>query len=374
MRIAMITNNYTPYSGGVVSSLKAIVPELQAAGHDVVIITLDFNNDHTDDPCYVIRLKSCLTFMYKNNHMALPWRTTKQLYTILKQFNPDIVHVHHPFLLGVAALRVARALSKKVVFTYHTLYDAYAHYVPMIPQGLTQKCINLLVTSFCNKVDGIIVPTQGVKKFLPEPADKKCAVIPSPLQGDLSMSSFLPKAHNDTFHLLTVGRMVPEKNVSWLLDMFKGLDKSNVIFTLVGYGSSYEKLRSYAYEVLSLSSERVRFVHKPLKEHLVTYYQQADLFVFASQTDTQGLVLAESMAFSTPVIALDGIGQRDIIKNGHNGFIVDSADEMRHCIAKLARCKTTHTTLQMGAHCTSLNYQPALLSRQIIDFYARVLS
>lgn len=374
MRIAMVTNNYTPYSGGVVSSLKALVPELQAAGHEVLIITLDFNSDYSSDPSYVLRLKSCLTFMYKNNHMALPWRTYDQLHYLLKRFDPDIVHVHHPFLLGAAALKVAKHLGKKVVFTYHTLYDAYAHYVPLAPLGLTQKCIRALVKSFCNKVDGIIAPTQGVKELLPEGAQHKSIIMPSPLQPEFLVPSFVQKSKKDVFNLLTVGRMVPEKNVAWLLDMFKDLDATIFTFTLVGYGSSYEEMRSYAYDVLNLSPHAVRFVYKPSKEHLLDHYKNADLFIFASQTDTQALVLAESMAFSTPVIALEGIGQRGIIKNGHNGYIVHSADQMRDCIKKIALCKSSHAYLQQGAHHTSLNYQPALLSQQIIDFYVRVLS
>lgn len=373
MRIAMVTNNYTPYSGGVVSSLKALVPELQAAGNEVLIITLDFNSDCSNDPSYVVRLKSCLTFMYKNNHMAVPWRTTRQLYTILMQFNPDIVHVHHPFLLGVAALKVAKHLGKRVVFTYHTLYDAYAHYVPLAPVGLTQTCIRALVKSFCNKVDGIIAPTSGVQALLHDGVQNKSVIIPSPLRTDFSTPALRPKVRKNVFNLLTVGRMAPEKNVSWLLDMFCGLDSNDFHFTLVGYGSSYDEIQTYAYDVLKLSPRVVRFVHKPSKEDLIAYYQNADLFVFASRTDTQGLVLAESMAFSTPVVALDGVGQRGIIKDGRNGYIVHSIDEMRARIKKIASCDRLHALLQLGAHQISLDYQPALLSQHIIDFYARVL-
>src|SRR5436189_6357245 len=100
MRIIFVTNNYTPYSGGLVSSIDATVQELRAQGHNVLIITLNFLGDLHKAENDLIRITCPIRFMYKKNHMAIPWRPTHELLSIAKQFSPDIIHVHHPFLLG----------------------------------------------------------------------------------------------------------------------------------------------------------------------------------------------------------------------------------------------------------------------------------
>lgn len=365
----MVSNNYTPYSGGVVSSLNAIVPQLQAHGHEVIIITLDFTGKH-DDPAYVYRIKTCFKFLYRNNHMALPWRARAQLCQILTDFNPDLVHVHQPFLLGPMALSLCKKMEKKIVFTYHTLYHEYAHYVPAAPRKLTQKCIDLLVAAFCQSVDGIIIPTPGVRQFITPCADQKARVIPSPLQKEFLSPLFVPKVKKNYFSLLTVGRMVPEKNIAWLLCMFAKLDQTRFRFTLAGYGVLFEQLKSYAYQELKLSSESVYFVHKPSKSDMVALHKQADLFVFASQSDTQALVLAETMAHGTPVIALDGTGQRHIITQGANGYLVQTQNEMINRIAQVHQDDQLHLAMQKSAYQTSKRYCPKAVCKELENFYA----
>lgn len=365
----MVTNNYTPYSGGVVSSINAIVAQLQALGHEVIIITLDFIGDH-QDPSYVYRIKTCFKFTYRNNHMAVPWRARSQIQDILMQFDPDLIHVHQPFLLGPLAVTLGKKMCKKIIFTYHTLYQEYAHYVPAAPRKLTQKCIDLLVASFCAQVDGIVAPTPGVKQLVPQVYNHKTQVIPSPLQHEFLMPYYVPKAKKDYFSLLTIGRMVPEKNIPWLLRMFAGLDPLVFKFVLAGYGSHFEQLKTYAYHTLKLCQSSVIFIHRPTKTQMNELHKDADLFVFASQTDTQALVLAESMAHGTPIIALDGIGQRDIIKNGSNGYLVQSEAEMIGRIQQIRSDHDLHLVLQNNAYLTSKQYAPDAICKQLLYFYS----
>src|SRR5688572_25186753 len=120
MIIFFITNNYTPYSGGVVHAINATVKGLQDQGHIVFIITLTFLPNHSNDPECFIRLSCPIRFSYKNNHMALPWRPNYQLEQLIKKYKPDIFHIHHPFLLGKSALYVARKNKIPCIFTYHT--------------------------------------------------------------------------------------------------------------------------------------------------------------------------------------------------------------------------------------------------------------
>ncbi len=370
LSIIFVTNNYTPYSGGVVSSINASVDELRKAGHKVWIITLDFLGKKHNDPAYVIRVPCPIKFTYKTNPMAVPWRPYSFLLKKIQELQPDVIHVHHPFLLGRLALRIAKKLMIPTVFTYHTMYEAYAHYL-FIPVFITRFVTKQMVLSFCRRVDGIVAPSGAIKQYLiHEKIKTLISIIPSGLQ-----SYFLPATkpkeqpcENRPFRLLAVGRFVKEKNIPFLLNVFQQL-QGDFILTLVGYGSEYEAIKKYAYQELKLSSQNVYFVHKPSKKKLVRYYQHADLFLFSSTTDTQGLVLSEAMASGTPVIAVDGPGQRDVIQNGKNGFLVDTVEGMVHKIEAIAENTQVLALLQEGAFQTAHKYMPAELTGELVGFY-----
>jgi 1,2-diacylglycerol 3-alpha-glucosyltransferase len=375
MNILMVTNNFTPYTGGVVSSIKALVDELQRAGHTVMVITLDFTGKN-DDPSWVKRIYCPIRFMYKNNHMAIPWRAKAQIADIMAFYKPDIVHLHHPFLLGSIAYTLARSYKIPVVFTYHTIYEAYAHYVPLLPHWLTADIIKKHVLHFCTQVDGIIAPSHYINDYVAQYTAKPTITIPSGLQPQFIGVFVAKEAHAEPIKLLVVSRMVKEKNIESILDVAQKLSQSKIAFRLVliGYGCEYVALQSYAYQTLHLSQEQVLFVHKPPKEIIVKAYQEADLFLFSSTTDTQAIVLAEAMAQGTPVIALDGPGQRDIIKEGINGHIVRNSDQMAEQIEHLAFDRKRLKQLSDGAYLTSQEYHPAKIAQRCIQFYGSFLN
>lgn len=373
MRILFVTNNYKPYSGGVVSSIDSSVQELKKCGHDVFIVTLTFLDCH-DDPSWVMRVPCPITFMYKKNHMAIPWRSRFMVSRIISQLCPDIIHVHHPFLLCVDALKIAKKRRIPIVFTYHTMYEHYAHYIPL-PSYITKPIIKRIVISFCQLVDGIIAPSSSIKNYLRECDVKKMIdVIPSSLQ-----PFFYPRndaikkcSAGDPFQILVVSRFAKEKNIPFLLGVFASLKRHNVHLTLIGYGAEYESLKNHAFNVLKLSPSTVRFIHKPQKTVIVDHYHKADLFLFSSICDTQGLVLAEAMAGATPVLALDGPGQRDIIRDGYNGFIVKDAAEMIEKITLLANDSSLFVTMKKQAWQTASHYLPSILTGSLLRFYDRV--
>ncbi len=373
MRIAFVTNNYTPYSGGLTSSINAITDALRMQGHQVFIITLDFLDKKEEaiaDPDYVIRIACPIKFMYKKNYMAIPWRPTHAITQLLKQYKPDIVHVHHPFLLGVSALRAARTLKIPCVFTYHTMYEQYAHYIPL-PNFFTKPLIRSTVRRFCNAVDGIIVPSSAIRDYLlAQKITVPIKIIPSPLRSFFFTSTAETKniPNKKHFELLVVSRFVPEKNIPFVFDVFKQLPNIFTL-TLVGYGTDYEKTQKRAFDTLQLSPERVRFIHKPDPDNLIKLYHNADLFIFSSQTDTQGLVLAEAMSQGLPVIALDGPGQRDIINNGINGFIIENANQAATTIINIANNAELHKKLSAGARATAQHYHTDSIIKQLLNFY-----
>lgn len=372
MRILFVTNNYTPYSGGVIQSITATTQALRAQGHDVRIVTLSFLNTKQDDPEYVIRIACPIKFMYKKNHMAIPWRPTHAIDHIVHDYKPDIIHVHHPFLLGVSALHVASKYTIPCIFTYHTIYEYHAHYIPL-PRQLSQPIIRTATHQFCKRVDGIIAPSSSVKNYLiSQKIRTPISIIPSPIRPCFAVSSSQHKNNNKLFSLLLVSRFVPEKNITFVFDVMKLLPDEFTI-TLVGYGVDYEKMKLLAYNTLKFSPKRVRFIHQPNEQKLLNTYQKADLFIFPSTVDTQGIVLAESMSQGVPVVAVDGPGQRDIIENGINGFIIKDAADAAEKISAIAHDPELFGQLVIGARTTAQKYHANQIAQELTYLYTEYI-
>ena len=197
-------------------------------------------------------------------------------------------------------------------------------------------------------------------------------MIPSPID----YTFFKPQLHqlpqNKTkFQLLSVSRFVKEKNIPFLLRVMKKLDPQQFQLTLCGYGSETESLQNYAYNELGLSSDAVKFIIKPDRSALLELYTRSDLFIFASKTETQGLVLAEAMACGLPVIALDAPGSRDIIEDGKNGFLVNCEQQMKERIEQFSTNPLLYQRAKEGVLTTALGYQSALVGDKIVELYTR---
>lgn len=350
-----VTNNYHPYAGGVVKSIDSFVQALRAREYQVYVVTLDFTGDTPQDAPWVIRLRCYFRFKYKNNHIAVPWRPSAQLKALIEELKPDVIHVQHPFFLGHKAALIARRKGIRCLFTYNTMYEDYAHYIPFMPRSLIRK----LSISFCNNVDEVIAPSQGVRDYVVRHGVRKpVTVIPSPLRQEFMYREQPEKVRTHRVSLLYVGRLVKEKNVYALLEAFARLPRGLYMLTIVGYGHEEKALKHAAYGRYAFTPDEVIFIHQPSQGYIKEAYRAADLFLFPSHSDTQGLVLAEAMAAGTPVIALDGPGQRDIIEQGKNGFIVATAAAMAEVIEQIRLDPELLKSLQQTAFTTAQHYAP----------------
>lgn len=376
LRIMMVTNNYTPYAGGVVSSIDIATQELQKLGHSVLIVSLDFLGKKHNDPSHVVRIPCAIKFMYKKNHIAVPFRAHKYMREIINNYQPHIIHSHHPALLGSVALKLARLYNVPCVFTYHTLYESYAHYLPL-PQKIARYYIKKIVNAYCKKVTHVIVPTEPIKKLL---CDRDIAtslsVIPTGLH-PIYVSPYVERnrIENEPLRILHVGRFTQEKNVSFLIDVLARLHHNKIPFiaTFIGYGFQEHYLKNYAYDHHGLSSNQVQFIHKPSKSVIAKFYKEADLFLFGSHSDTQGMVLAEAMAGGTPVLAVKGPGQEAIIEHGKNGFLANSLDEMVDYIQTIKNDPNLHKIMQKHAWETAQNYAPSRMGMKLASLYLNLL-
>lgn len=380
LSIVFITNNWIPYGAGLVNSLQAFRVELERQGHTVTIITLDFLGPRSKKEKGILHIYCPLRFTYAENPIAVPLFPTKQINKIIYELKPDIIHSHHPFLLGISALKVAKKYNIPCIFTYHTLYEHYTHYVPFF-QNILKKLVYARVQRYCNAVDGIITPSSIIEKILDKMGVKTPRVcIPSPLK-QIYISQNNRQCGQSTrlhvqekrMHLMTCSRFVKEKNIPFLIKMFAGLDHDMYTFTLVGYGIEYDALQKYAYSTLKLSQDMVQFVERPSLEKLLSLYNASDVFLFSSLSDTQGLVLAEAMACGLPVVSLDGPGQRDIVINGENGFLVHNKEEMQAAISLIANNPDLYQHLSCNARETAKQYCPEILTQKLVAFYRTFL-
>lgn len=369
LKIAFVTNNYRPYSGGVVSSIDTFSQELIRQGNEVYIITLDFKNYQQPDYHYVHRLACPIKFMYKQKQLSLPLHAQEQLLQFLQKKQIDIIHSHHPFLLGRAALKAAKRLDCPIVFTHHTLYKEYAHNIP-VPQIISKPIIEKLALNYCKHVDHIIAPSNSTFNYLAANNIKTpISVIPSGIN-QLFFADKKNKNYAKKLKLLTVCRFNKEKNIPFLLNVIAQLDPNLIEYTLVGYGPELNNLKQL---VNALNIHHINFVLSPEKNALKDLYHQADVFLFSSQTETQGIVLAEAMASGLPVVALVGPGQNDIIVQNYNGYLIHHKAEMANAILTLAKDRDLLHTLSKNAQETALNYSIQATTTDLIALYRKLL-
>ena len=338
MNIAFFTNNYKPFVGGVPIAIENLATELRERGHHVHIFAPEYGKGDEED-VDVFRTWSIKNF--NDSSFVLPIPLALSTYLTFNDVQADIVHVHHPFLLGMSGLRAARAENLPVVFTYHTQYEKYAHYLPWDSEMVREMAVGI-ATRFANSCDAVIAPSTDIQKQLVERGvDCPIRVIPTGVdlaQFEGGNASWLRErfgiASGDKI-LLFVSRLAKEKNVQFLLESFAKLaqETGGVHFVLVGSGEEEQALKDLA-AGRGLSTQ-THFAGTLKGEDLVSAFKGADLFVFASVTETQGMVVLEAMAAGCPVVAVDAPGVRDVVEDGRNGYLVADGDVE----AFTARCR-----------------------------------
>lgn len=374
LTIFLVTNNYTPFSGGVVSTIDSYAQELRELGHRPIIITLNFTGSQLSQSD-IIRLWCPIRFLRDTNHMAIPWRPTHQIRELARLHKPDIIHTYHPFLLGASALKVGNELSIPVVFSYLTLYDQYLHYIPL-PQCITKPIVLAIVNNFCAKVDALVVPGNSTKEYIQAQGVKRdIQVIPLSILPIFIHDTFTLKKlnTNDRHILLCVSRFAAEKNLYFLLDMFKQLEPNRFTLVLIGFGKLENALKHYAYDTLQLTHDDIIFIIQPSKQELCDWYAKATLFVFTSLSETQGLVIAEAMASSTPVVALNAPGIQDCVVNDKNGYMIHTQEEMASTIHSIIENPDLYAKLSYQAWLTSQDYYPKKRALKLIQLYTTLI-
>jgi 1,2-diacylglycerol 3-alpha-glucosyltransferase len=380
LHIAFFTNYYHPVVNGVVRSVASFRETLMKQGHNVFVFAQS-DDSYKDNEPFIFRYPS-LPLPLGDISAALP--VSPFVDQLLPALKLDVIHTHHPILLGQTAARKAAEMGLPLVFTFHTQYWEYTHYVPF-PQEAIQEflknAIHKWLRDFMQKCQHIIIPSESMKDFLVKEygLDTNYTVIPTGtnLEPFLSADGDVVRKEQgwqDETILISVGRLAPEKNWETLLRAFAKVypEHQDLRLVLIGDGPSREDLKSMATE-LGIA-ERVTFLGSIPFGEVPGYLKAADIFSFASVTETQGLVTIEAMAAGLPIVAVDASGTRDIVEHGKQGFLVENdPDTLAKALHELLSDSHQLKRFSNSALKKAKTFDVNQLSRQLVDVYEQAI-
>ncbi|MCL2337546.1 MAG: glycosyltransferase family 4 protein [Firmicutes bacterium] len=367
LKIGIFTDSYLPYTSGVVRSIETFSAELRDQGHEIYIFAPDYPRC-ADNEQYVFRFSSIPA--PTNSGFALAVPISVRLRPMLKKLNLDVIHVHSPFMLGRLGARWAKKLNLPLIFTFHTLYDQYVHYVPF-GQTLTREITKKFCAEFCNQCDQVIVPTGIITGHLKSwGVEADIRVIPTGIKLEnfrQQQKNWLQTKFNlapATKIIMSVGRLGKEKNFGFIINSFKEIAAGypDVKLVLVGKGPEREALEKQCHE-LGIDAQ-VIFTGALTGEETALAYNSAHIFAFASVTETQGLVIGEAKTAGLPVVAVRANGVSEMVEDGVDGFLTDLDQEQfvdkiklllddRQLLDRLGQNAARNAEKISAANCTS---------------------
>jgi len=382
MKIAFFTNCYKPLINGVVSSIVALRDAFERKGHHTYVFAPRVEG-YTDQEENVFRYHSVNLTHRVKYPIAIPLslRATK----IINQFNPDIVHIHHPFVLSMPAIMYGVKLKIPKVLTIHTQYERYAHYISPIPQIITNEAIRRIIFNLSDKVDVITTPSQSMKNLINHYGiNKEIVVIPNAI----NLSFFQEKNEQqcrilkeqldlgkDDIVILYVGRISFEKNIDKIINaiaIVRERKTKNVKLLLVGEGTAMKQVKQMVHS-LDLT-DMVKFVGAINGEMVKYYYQISDLFAFASTSETFGMVIIEAFASGLPVLAIKATGVVDIVTDGIDGILVeDDVSQFADGLEKIIKNRELRQKLSKGALNSAGFYSIDTISDQMLNLYQKLI-
>lgn len=381
MKIAMFTNNYKPYIGGVPISIEHLAQALRNRGHQVYVFAPTYKEQ--EEEAYVIRYPSFPVSIAK---APVPDVLTRVFEKKVKELGIELIHVHHPAIVGNVALYLKKKYKIPVVFTYHTRYEQYLYYVkPLERMERRTGIIEKYLAYFCKKCDMVAAPTPGIKDYLSQKhMDVPIRVLPTGIPEDC----FLPdqgraeKLRGDykgaaDYLFVTVSRLAREKNLLFQLEglaiLKEKLKEQGKTFRhmMIGEGPQGKELLEYA-KKLGLRENLIFTGNIPNQE--MKYYQAAaDAFLFTSKSETQGIVVLEAMAAKNPVVAVNATGVRDVVKDGENGFLSrEIAGEWAECVLRLLEDPGQYRRMSREAYQTALSYSEATVAKTAEKYYQEI--
>jgi 1,2-diacylglycerol 3-alpha-glucosyltransferase len=329
MHIAHFTNAYLPVISGVVRSVSTFRKSLTEMGHNVFVFAQEDNHYIDQEP---------FIFRYPSLHLRFPVEIPAVIPMspfvdrLIPSLKLDVVHTHHPVLLGQAAATKAQELDLPLIFTFHTQYREYSHYFPF-PQEAVQKFVKEAVSNwlkeFMVNCQHIVVPSQSMLEILRKDYGLKDHYTVIPTGIDLrpfieadGESARVKQGWEQETIMISVGRLAPEKNWRTLIEATSMAIRNDIRLRLVIIGEGPERNNLEHFSQTLGIADQVKFLGEVAFSEIPALLKAADFFGFASTTETQGLVTMEALAAGLPVVAVDASGTRDVVENNRQGFLV----------------------------------------------------
>ncbi|WP_200884036.1 glycosyltransferase [Methylophilus sp. Q8] len=339
MKILMISDVYFPRVNGVSTSIRTFAESLREQGHVVHLIAPQYpvqpGQPLSADEAWITRIDA-RKIVFDPEDYLMKWSALMTYINSLHPGDYDLVHIHTPFIAHYAGLKIGKRLQVPVVETYHTFFEDYMHhYLPWVPRQWAVRIAQSVSRKQCQQVDTVVSPSAQMREVLQQyGVTTPITVIPT----GLDASRFIPgdgAAFREKYGipaqrplLMFVGRVAYEKNIQFLLEMLSLViqDHPEVLLVITGEGPAEAMLKKMARDN-GLQSHVMFLGYLDRAVGLNAAYQAADIFVFASKSETQGLVLLEAMAQSTPVVAIAELGTASILRQ-EQGALIAKDDEL----------------------------------------------
>lgn len=383
MNLEFFVDTYRPYISGVITAVDITSSKLRGRGHRVTINAPAYPNHDGEKEQYVRRIRSLPFPGYEGLRIAapVPFKQTPK--------EPiDLVHAHSPFPMGLAGLRLAHDRRVPIVYTCHSLYPDYSEYIPWASSTL-RKVLEAHLQYFCNRCDAVIAPSEHVRDKLREwGVTQPMYITPTGIelrsfqaQDSEEAREWITKRHSlaeGQFLLLFVGRLAQEKNIEHALaelarvrELAAGIEERNMHLLLVGTGPHEQALGQITQE-LGLGSS-VTFVGTVERDKVIQYYRGADVFVFPSLSETQGIVLIEALAGGLPVVALSAPTTREVVRDGVEGILVSAArGDLAAALQQLRANSELRKQLSSGALQRANDFAASSMVTQLEAVYKEV--
>lgn len=398
----MMTNNYKPFIGGVPISIERLTTELRELGHEVTVFAPSYEGEEPEEN--VIRYHSLKRKV--RGEYIIPNVLDPIIEESFARMSFDLIHVHHPMLIGYVAQYLGKKYNIPVVLTYHTRYEQYLHYLKFFGKRPVaqlevqkkgsktrnrrwlaaiggEKLVAAHNRLFLNKCNLVFAPSESMRNYLLENGIvTDTRVVPTgilkeefdyePWEVERIRRNY---AGDSKYLFCSVSRLEREKNIEFLLEglrEFKTRKGDCFKVLLIGDGGRKQMLKE---EAIRLGLEQnIIFCGNIPHDQLRNYYRACDAFLFASTSETQGIVLLEAMAAGLPVIAVEASGVRDVVVNGRNGYM--SENKVRAWTDKLILLTEEESMverMQRNALEDASQYLSANIARKVQKYYQDVL-
>lgn len=381
MNIAIFTNNYLPNPYGVSTSVEGFRQSLVAKGHTVSIFAPRWFDDVTDKDDHVFRYPAIKVPTKIDFSLVVPY--SAHIDAKIEKMNFDIIHAQHPNLLGATAKKWAQKKNVPLVFTWHSLYDRYAHYMPFVPEKISARLAMHIAAEFANASDHVIVPTRSIIPIIINAGvtHDRISAVPSGVDEKLFADPHGKKVrkkfhiNDDMIVLTTVSRLTEEKNVIFLSQQIAQVLQKNpyVVFLCGGEGDLQKDMRDIF--VQKNVVDRVIFTGKVERNAVKDHLAAGDIFVYASTSETQGTIVTENMYIGRPIVGVDQNGVGSLIEHHVTGCATQENDTFAQHVQHLIDDKDLRERYGENAYIIAhKKYTTDACAQKLLDVYTETIT